>query len=100
MEINALLMNANDNIVVCVKDVALGSEVIYSQDGQHCTLIAKDNIPACHKVAIKPIEKGADVLKYGERIGRSTCAIEVGQLVDHNNIYSVPRDYESEYVQE
>ena len=29
MEINALLMNANDNIVVCVKDVAFGSEVIY-----------------------------------------------------------------------
>ena len=93
-------MNANDNIVVCVKDVALGSEVIYSQDGQHCTLIAKDNIPACHKVAIKPIKKGADVLKYGERIGRSTCAIEVGQLVDHNNIYSVPRDYESELIEE
>ena len=50
MEINALLMNANDNIVVCVKDVALGSEVIYSQDGQHCTLIAKDNIPACREL--------------------------------------------------
>ena len=100
MDINALLMDTKDNIVVCVKDVALGSEVIYSQDGQHCTLIAKDNIPACHKVAIKPIEKGADVLKYGERIGRSTCAIEVGQLVDHNNIYSVPRDYESELIEE
>jgi len=52
------------------------------------------------KVAIKPIEKGADVLKYGERIGRSTCAIEVGQLVDHNNIYSILRDYESELIEE
>lgn len=39
MDINALLMDTKDNIVVCVKDVALGSEVI-SQDGQHCTLIA------------------------------------------------------------
>ena len=56
MEINALLMNANDNIVVCVKDVALGSEVIYSQDGQHCTLIAKDNIPACRELP-RPIIK-------------------------------------------
>ena len=93
-------MDTKDNIVVCVKDVALGSKVIYSQNGQPCTLSAKDNIPACHKVAIKPIEKGADVLKYGERIGRSTCAIEVGQLVDHNNIYSVPRDYESELIEE
>ena len=53
------------------------------------------------KVAIqRSIEKGADVLKYGERIGRSTCAIEVGQLVDHNNIYSILRDYESELIEE
>ena len=41
------------NSAASVKDVALGLEVIYSQDGQLCTLIAKDNIPACHKVAIK-----------------------------------------------
>ena len=34
MDINALLMDTKDNIVVCVKDVALGSKVIYSQNGQ------------------------------------------------------------------
>ena len=34
MEINALLMHAKDNIVVCVKDVARGSEVIFQKDGK------------------------------------------------------------------
>lgn len=63
MDINALLMDTKDNIVVCVKDVALGSKVIYSQNGQLCTLSAKDNIPACHKVAIKPIEKRSGCFK-------------------------------------
>ena len=100
MEINALLMDKKDNIVVCVKDVASGSEVIYSHDGELRTLTAKDNIPACHKVAIRAIEKGADVLKYGELIGRTNRAINVGELVDHQNIFSVPRDYESELIDE
>ena len=100
MEINALLMHARDNIVVCVKDVARGSEVIFQKDGKICTLTAQNDIPACHKVAIVPIAQDAPVLKYGERIGLMNCAVEVGQLVDHNNIRCIPRDYESEMVEE
>ena len=100
MEINALLMHAKDNIVVCVKDVARGSEVIFQKDGKICTLTAQNDIPACHKVAIVPIAQNAAVLKYGERIGLMNCAVEVGQLVDHNNIRCIPRDYESEMVEE
>ena len=100
MEINALLMHAKDNIVVCVKDVARGSEVIFQKDGKICTLTAQNDIPACHKVAIVPIAQDAPVLKYGERIGLMNCAVEVGQLVDHNNIRCIPRDYESEMVEE
>ena len=100
MEINALLMHAKDNIVVCVKDVARGSEVIFQKDGKICTLTAKNDIPGCHKVAIVPIAQDAAVLKYGERIGLMNCAVEVGQLVDHNNIRCIPRDYESEMVEE
>ena len=33
-------------------------------------------------------------------IGKTTRKINAGCLVDHNNIYSVPRDYESELVEE
>ena len=100
MDINALLMHPKDNIVVCVKDVAAGSDVVFQKEGAFCTVAAKEDIPACHKIAIAPIAEGADVLKYGELIGRTTRAIELGGLVDHHNILSVPRDYDSELVEE
>ena len=100
MDINALLMHPKDNIVVCVKDVAAGSDVVFQKAGAFCTVAAKEDIPACHKIAIAPIAEGADVLKYGELIGRTTRAIELGGLVDHRNILSVPRDYDSELVEE
>ena len=100
MEINALLMHPKDNVVVCVKDVAAGSDVVFQKDGKFCTVLAKEDIAACHKAAIAPIAEGADVLKYGELIGRATRAVDLGGLVDHHNILSVPRDYDSELVEE
>lgn len=100
MNVNALLMDSRDNVVTCVQDVEAGGQVIYRKDGQTCTLTAKQAIPACHKVALMPLAEGEDVIKYGELIGRAKASVEEGGLVDHETIYSVPRDYESELVED
>lgn len=100
MEVNALLMDEKDNVVTCVKEVAAGGEVVYKKGGALCTLTAVQDIPYCHKVALEPLAEGADVVKYGELIGRTCRPIEKGGWVNHENIYSVPRDYASEMVEE
>lgn len=100
MEVNALLMDEKDNVVTCVKEVAAGQTVVYQKDGQLCTLTAAQDIPYCHKVALEPLAEGSDVIKYGELIGRTLAPIEKGGWVSHENIYSVPRDYDSELVKE
>ena len=100
MNVNALLMDSRDNVVTCVQDVEAGGQVIYRKDGQTCTLTAKQAIPACHKVALTTLAEGEDVIKYGELIGRAKASVEEGGLVDHETIYSVPRDYESELVED
>ena len=100
MNINALLMDSRDNVVTCVQDVEAGGQVVYQKDGQTCTLTARQAIPACHKVALTPLGEGEDVIKYGELIGRTNAPVEAGGLVNHENIYSVPRDYESELVED
>ena len=100
MEVNALLMDEKDNVVTCVKEVAVGQTVVYQKDGQLCTLTAAQDIPYCHKVALEPLAEGSDVIKYGELIGRTLAPIEKGGWVSHENIYSVPRDYDSELVKE
>ena len=100
MEINALLIDLTDNVVTCVKEVPAGSAVIYRRGETLETLTALETIPYCHKVALEDLAEGADVIKYGELIGRTTKPIQKGGLVNHENIYSVPRDYDSELVEE
>lgn len=100
MEINALLMDAKDNVVTCVREVKSGMQVVYKDGDKECTLTATEDIPYCHKIALEDIESAGQVLKYGELIGKADCFIKKGCLVSDKNIKSVPRDYESELVKE
>jgi len=98
MEINGLLMDLKDNVVTCVALVPAGEQVVYRRGDEICTLTAQEEIPCCHKVALADLAEGDQVIKYGELIGRTTALVEKGHWVSHNNIYSVPRDYESELM--
>ncbi len=98
MNINALLMDERDNVVTCVAEVAKGNQIVYQKNGEVCTLTAEDDIPYCHKAALEDLPQGAEVRKYGEMIGQTTVSITRGCLVNHENIVSVPRDYESEFI--
>ncbi len=44
------------------------------------------------------MKAGDTVVKYGEMIGRLNRDVVLGGLVNENNLYSVPRDYDSELV--
>ena len=98
--INAIMIDPIDNVVTCVREVKAGEEVVYRCGGEMKTIIAREDIPYCHKVALTDIAEGDSVLKYGELIGKATRAIGAGHWVSHENILSVPRDYDSELVDE
>ena len=100
MEINALMMDLTDNVVTCVREVSAGEEVRYRRGEELCTLWAEEAIPYCHKIALTDLNEGAEVFKYGELIGKTNCPIAKGHLVNHENIHSVPRDYDSELVED
>ena len=61
-------------------------------------IVCVEDIPIWHKVALQPISKGDKVFKYGEIIGEALSDIAKGGWVSHENIFSVPRDYESELI--
>ncbi len=98
MKINALLMDEKDNVVTCVEEVLAGQEIAYDRDGEIRTITAAETIPYCHKAALESLAEGQKVVKYGEQIGKTSKAIGKGCLVNHDNIYSIPRDYEKEYL--
>ena len=98
MNINALLMDERDNVVTCVAAVNKGDQIVYQKGQEVCTLTAEDDIPYCHKAALEDLPQGTEVRKYGEMIGQTTAPIARGHWVSHENIVSVPRDYESEFI--
>ena len=98
MKINALLIDDIDNVVTCVAEVPAGSEVFYRKGEEILSLKAEEDIPYCHKIALKDFAKGDEVIKYGEMIGKTLEPIAKGRWVWDKNIYSVPRDYASEMI--
>ena len=98
MKINALLIDDVDNVVTCVTEVSAGSEVFYRKGDEILSLKAEEDIPYCHKIALKDFAEGDEVIKYGEMIGRTNIAVKKGHWLWDKNIYSVPRDYDSEFV--
>lgn len=98
MEINALLLDLSDNVVTSVKEIPAGECAVYRVGDEVRTVRTIETIPYCHKVALRDFAEGDDVIKYGELIGRTDRAVAAGGLLDHMNIFSVPRDYDSELV--
>lgn len=98
MTINALLLDEKDNVVTCVKEVKAGEEVVYQAEAGIKTMTAMEDIPYCHKVALVDLAVGDKAIKYGEMIGEVSHAVAKGCWVNEHNIFSVPRDYDSELV--
>lgn len=73
-------INPADNVAVAINDVEAGYG--FDIDGISLTTLAK--IPAGHKVALKDMAEGEDVVKYGFPIGHLLQAVPQGGLIDHS----------------
>jgi altronate hydrolase len=77
-----LILDARDNIAVCLADLAEGNVV--QQDDITITVINK--IPRGHKIATREIAKNEGIIKYGERMGHAIEPIAIGEHVHVHNI--------------
>ncbi|MCW8355603.1 MULTISPECIES: UxaA family hydrolase [Marinomonas] len=73
-------LHANDNVVIALSDLAEGSKL----NEFDITLLSY--VPRGHKVALKEIAKGDNVIRYGQIIGQATQAIAVGEHVHVQNM--------------
>ncbi len=74
-----LHLAAGDPVAIVLRDVAAGEPVAQG-------VIAREAIPALHKVALRPIATGETIAKYGQPIGLATCDIAVGEHVHVHNL--------------
>lgn len=77
-----LMINQEDSVGVALVPIAAGETV---QAGERTITVAED-VTGGHKIAVRPIKSGEDVIKYGHAIGHATQDIAVGQWVHTHNL--------------
>lgn len=77
-----LKIRKEDLVAVALEDVKKGSEVV--ADGQK--LVALNDIPRGHKIALCDIAKGDKIFKYGFSIGTAKNDISLGEHVHTHNV--------------
>lgn len=83
---DALLLTPSDDVATALRPLGKGQQV--HVEGLTQTLLIRQNIPLCHKVACRNIATGESVRKYGEVIGVATATIQAGTHVHVHNLKS------------
>lgn len=81
-----LKINENDKVVVALKTILAGETITVDVQGEKRQITALEEIPAGHKMAICDIPAGAEVIKYGYRIGNAKEDIRAGAWVHTHNL--------------
>ena len=77
-----LKINPADNVVVAIQPQSAGA--VITVDGKKITVL--EDVPAGHKIAIKDLAEGENVIKYGFPIGHAREAKAAGSWMNENNI--------------
>jgi len=86
-----IVINEKDNVATTLKGLSAGAEVSVEFQGRLQEITLLSDIPMGHKFALKDMEQGDAVMKYGEPIGYSTGKITRGEHVHVHNVGSQPR---------
>lgn len=76
-------INPADNVIVALEPLAAGTAVAVPGVGD---VAAAEDIPQGHKMAIRAIAAGDNVIKYGLPIGHVTCDVQAGSWLHTHNV--------------
>ena len=75
-------INDLDNVCVALNILPKGEKIVLGSE----QIVTNSEIPAGHKVALKDIKAGEDIIKYGNRIGLAKEDIKAGDHIHTHNI--------------
>jgi altronate dehydratase small subunit len=86
MSQTVIVVDVKDNVATALRTLEEGESVSADIGGQVAGVTVLTRIPFGHKIALRDIEAGQPVLKYGEVIGLATQRIAIGQHVHIHNV--------------
>ena len=87
----AIIMAVTDSVAIALDDLVPGDRVRIRSLLQEIVgeLEVSDSVPYGHKLSVKPIAKGSEVIKSSEIIGVASQSISQGEHVHIHNIVSL-----------
>ena len=83
--IRAIVLNTNDNVATLIDPAIKGDMVTLTGESSE-TVMLVENIEFGHKLAIRSIDHGGQIIKYGKVIGQAIKAINLGEHVHTHNV--------------
>jgi hypothetical protein len=84
----AFQIHASDNVATLLDEAFEGSAVAIAGSSSETVLAAREKIGMGHKIALKRIDEGKAIYKYGVAIGLAIRRIEPGDWVHLHNCRS------------
>ena len=81
----AIVLNAADNVATLIDGGSAAATCTLQGEATHTLTLTADT-PFGHKICIRDLASGADVLKYGQVIGRASRAIRAGEHVHTHKV--------------
>jgi altronate dehydratase small subunit len=88
MRRNAIVIKRQDNVATAIQDIAAGEDALFAIEDESMNIKVVQGIALGHKLALRHIGKGEEILKYGTVIGTATVDIERGEHVHVHNVES------------
>jgi altronate hydrolase len=89
--IKVIVINEKDNVAIALKPLNAGTKISVKVQGCIERMKLLSDIPMGHKCALRDMEEGGAVIKYGEPIGQTTAKVTRGEHVHIHNLVSQPR---------
>jgi altronate dehydratase small subunit len=89
--VKAIQIDDSDNVATVTSEVKEGERVeVLSSEGSvlGSPEVIRD-VPFGHKIALKSIAQGEEIVKYGEVIGVASARVEVGEWLHTHNVESI-----------
>ena len=75
---DSIIINPSDNVAVALTDLKAGEAA--------CGVVLRHDVPRGHKIVLRDLRAGENVVKYGFPIGHVTRDVAAGEMIDHNSI--------------
>jgi altronate dehydratase small subunit len=83
---SAIIVDAKDNVATALRRLEQGTFVHLETEDSSLDIVLRQTVPLGHKFALKDIETGEPIIKYGETIGLATRKIVKGE---HTHVHNV-----------